>query len=125
LTNNTQKKEENICLNNSAIKIGKISDLSYLQPINESSIVVGGNIYAGTVTTTKTGVGYATSGAGAVAIGDTTYTNAQSKTNVQNLGSLASSKADAIGTAYARNENRTASSQSISTSISLELTNPY
>lgn len=101
-----------------------ISDLSYLQPINESSVVYGGNIYAGTVTTTTTGLGSATAGAGAVAIGETTHTNAQTKTNVKNLGSLASSRADATATAYAKTGNQTASSRSDSTSISLVITNP-
>jgi hypothetical protein len=100
-----------------------ISDLSYLQSINESSIVYGGNVYAGTVTTTTTGLGYATAGAGAVAIGETTYTNTQSKTNVKNLGSLDYSRADATATAYAKTGNQTASSRSSSTSISLDLTN--
>jgi hypothetical protein len=100
-----------------------ISDLSYLQPINESSIVYGGNIYAGTVTTTTTSPGYATAGAGAVAIGETTYTNTQTKTNVKNLGSLDYSRADATATAYAKTGNQTASSQNSSTSISLNLTN--
>ncbi|GAX39887.1 hypothetical protein NIES4075_08490 [Tolypothrix sp. NIES-4075] len=100
-----------------------ISDLSYLQSIDESSIVYGGNVYAGTVTTTTTGLKYATADAGAVAIGETTYTNAQTKTNVQNLGSLDYSRADATATAYAKTGNQTALSRSSSTSISLDLTN--
>jgi|JI7StandDraft_1071085.scaffolds.fasta_scaffold43095_2 hypothetical protein len=101
-----------------------ISDLSYLQPITESSIVVGGGkVYAGTDTITATGYGYALAGAGAVAIGETTYTNTQTKTNVQKLGFLSSSSADATAIAYARTGNQTASSQSSNTSISLVVTN--
>lgn len=99
-----------------------ISDLSHLQPINDSSIVVGG-VYAGTVTSTKTGRGYATAGAGAIAIGETSYTNTQTKATVRNKGSLDYSRADATAIAYARTGNQIASSRKSSTSISLYFTN--
>ncbi|HEY9865723.1 MAG TPA: hypothetical protein V6D21_16245 [Candidatus Obscuribacterales bacterium] len=101
-----------------------ISDLSYLQPITESSIVVGGGkVYAGTDTITATGYGYALAGAGAVAIGETTYTNTQTKTNVKKLGFLSSSDANASATAYAKTGKQTALSRSNNTSMSLVVTN--
>ncbi|WP_199341389.1 TonB-dependent receptor [Scytonema hofmannii] len=100
-----------------------ISDLSYLHSINESILVVGGKVYAGTVTTTTARFKNATAGAGAVAIGENTYTDTQTKTTVENLGFLDYSRADATATAYANTGNQTASSRSSSTSISLDLTN--
>ncbi|MEA5572990.1 TonB-dependent receptor [Calothrix sp. UHCC 0171] len=100
-----------------------ISDLSYLQSINNSSLLVGG-AYAGAVTTTKTSQGFATAGAGAVAIGETTYTYTKTKATVKNRGSLDYSRADATALAYARTGNKIASSRDRNTSISLYLTNP-
>lgn len=96
-----------------------ISDLSYLEPINESNIVVGGgNVYAGTFATTSAGHGYAIAVVGASAIGNNTYTNTTANTTVKDLGSLEFSIAKATGTAYATTGNQTASSTIRSTSIS-------
>jgi len=100
-----------------------ISDLSDLQPIIKSEILVGGsNVYAVTNTTTNTGVGYAVAVANAVAIGEMTYTNTNTKTEVKKVGSLNSSKSDATAIAYAKTGNKTVSSSSFDTSISLNLT---
>lgn len=99
-----------------------ISDLSYLQPIAESSVIMGG-VYAGTVTSTKTGRGYADADAGAVAVGETTYANAQTETTVRKTDSLDYSRANARSEAYARTGNQTASSRSSSSSTSFYLNN--
>ncbi|WP_254173881.1 TonB-dependent receptor [Planktothrix pseudagardhii] len=100
-----------------------ISDLSYLQPITESNIVLGGgSVYASTNTITATGSGYAVAGAGAGAIGEITYTNTNTKTRVKTVGSLNYSKSDATAIAYAKTGNETASSSSFDTSILLNLT---
>ncbi|MFH7028979.1 MAG: TonB-dependent receptor [Heteroscytonema crispum UTEX LB 1556] len=99
-----------------------ISDLNYLHPINETSIVVGGNVYAGTVTATTASPGSATAVAGAGAIGETTYTDAQSKITVKHRGSLNDSRAEATAIAYARTGDETASSSSRSISRSLQIT---
>lgn len=102
-----------------------ISDLSYLQPITESNIVVGGgNVYADTNTITAAGLGYAVAGAGAGALGQTTYTNAQTQTTVKNLSFLNYSKATATATAYAMTGNQTALSRSSDISILLVVTSP-
>lgn len=96
-----------------------ISDLSYLEPINESSIVLGGgNVYADTFATTTAGSGSAIAVAGGLAIGDETYTNTTANTTVKDLGSLEYSRAKATATAYAKTGNQTASSTIRSTSIS-------
>ena len=96
-----------------------ISELSYLEPINESSIVVGGKgVYADTYATTSAGPGYALAVVGALAIGDETYTSTAANTTVKDLGSLEFSRAKATGTAYATTGNQTASSTIRSTSIS-------
>ncbi|MBD2212426.1 TonB-dependent receptor [Nostoc linckia FACHB-104] len=94
-----------------------ISDLSYLQPLNESSPVVGGYVYAVTVTGTSANSGSATAVAGAVAIGDNTYTNTVANTTVKNWGSAESTRADAQAIAYGNTGNQTAKSWSKSTSI--------
>lgn len=102
-----------------------ISDLSYLQPLTESNIVVGGGrVSASTNTITAAGLGYAVAGAGAGAIGQTTYTNAQTQTTVKSLSFLNYSKATGIATAYAQTGNQTASSRSSDTSISIVVTSP-
>ncbi|MEG4197526.1 TonB-dependent receptor [Microcoleus sp. Pol12A5] len=96
-----------------------ISDLSYLEPIDESSVVVGGgNVYAGTYATTSAGPGYALAVVGASAIGSDTYTSTGANTTVKDFGSLEFSRAKATGTAYATTGNQTASSTIRSTSIS-------
>ncbi|AFZ10254.1 TonB-dependent receptor [Oscillatoria nigro-viridis PCC 7112] len=98
-----------------------ISDLSYLEPINESEstvVVGGGNVYADTFATTTAGPGYAVAVAGGVAIGNQTYTNTVTNTTVKDFGSLEYSRANATATAYARTGNQTASSTIRSTSIS-------
>jgi hypothetical protein len=96
-----------------------ISDLSYLEPIDERSIVVGGrNVSASTYGTTSAGPGYAIAVVGAFATGDNTSTNTGANTTVQDLGSLQFSRAKATGTAYATNGDQTASSTFRSTSIS-------
>ncbi|MEG4272371.1 MULTISPECIES: TonB-dependent receptor [unclassified Microcoleus] len=98
-----------------------ISDLSYLEPINESEITVvvgGGNVYADTFATTAAGRGYAIAVAGGLAIGNQTYTNTVTNTTVKDLGNLEYSRAYATGTAYANTGNQTASSTIRSTSIS-------
>lgn len=100
-----------------------ISDLNYCQLIDDNTVVLGGYVYADTVTATKTGRGYAIADAGAVAIGETTYTNAITKTNAKKRGSLTSSTADAIALAYAQTGNQIALSLSRNTSISRYVTN--
>ncbi|MEG3848876.1 TonB-dependent receptor [Microcoleus sp. herbarium19] len=88
-----------------------ISDLSYLEPIKDSSIVVGGrNPYASTFATTTVGPGSAFAVAGALAIGDDTYTSTEANTTVKDLGSLEYSKAYATGTAYGKIGDEIASS---------------
>ncbi|MFB2933951.1 TonB-dependent receptor [Aerosakkonemataceae cyanobacterium BLCC-F154] len=101
-----------------------ISDLSYLQPINEHSVVVGsGKVYANTDTLADTSYEYALGGAGAVAIGDSTYTNTKTKAQVKKVGYLSSSTADATAKAYASSDYQTASSFSNDSSISLFISN--
>lgn len=96
-----------------------ISDLSYLEPIDESSIVVGGrNVSASTSASTSAGPGYAIAVVGAFATGDHTSTNTAANTTVQDFGSLQFSRAKATGTAYGTTGNQTASSTIRSTSIS-------
>lgn len=96
-----------------------ISDLSYLEPIDESSIVAGGRkVSASTYGTTEAGPGYAIAVVGAFATGHDTYTNTTANTTVKDLGSLEFSRAKATGTAYATNGGQTASSTFRSTSIS-------
>ncbi|MEG4502250.1 TonB-dependent receptor [Microcoleus sp. F6_B4] len=113
----------NFCMVNMSSSL-IISDLNYLQPLAQSSIVVGGSsVYAGTVTTTNIGLGYAVAGADAVAIGQTTYTNTQTNTTVKNLGMLNYSIADATAIAYAKTGDREASFSSFNTSIFLNFTN--
>lgn len=92
-------------------------------PIYENSAVVGGKVYAGTFTSTVTGFGYGAADAGAVAVGETSYTNTRTKTNVKEVGSINSSRADAMAKAYARTGNHIASSLSNSSSISIYVTN--
>lgn len=102
-------------------KVLIISDLTYLEPINESEstvVVGGGNVYADTFATTTAEPGYAIAVAGAVATGNDTYTNTAANTTVKDLGSLEYSRAKATGTAYAKTGNQTASSTIRSTSIS-------
>ena len=100
-------------------KVLIISDLSYLQPIKESNLVIGGsNVYADTFATTTAGSGSAIAVAGGFAIGNDTYTNTRANTTVKDLGSLEYSKAKATATAYAKTGNQTASSTFRSTSIS-------
>lgn len=100
-----------------------ISDLSHLQPIKDSSVVVGG-VYADTFTLTSTNPEFATADAGAVAIGETTYTNTQTKTTVTKRGIFDYLRADATAIAFAMTGNKIAISWMSSTSISLYLTNP-
>ncbi|MEG4625340.1 TonB-dependent receptor [Microcoleus sp. w1-18aA5] len=98
-----------------------ISDLSYLEPINESESTVvqgGSNVYADTFATTTAEPGYAIAVAGGLAIGNETYTNAVTNTTVKDLGSLEYSRANSTARAYARTGNQSASSTIRSTSIS-------
>jgi hypothetical protein len=96
-----------------------ISDLSYLEAIDESSIVVGGKgVYTDIYGTTSAGPGYAIAVVGAFATGNDTYTNTTANTTVKDFGSLEFSRAKATGTAYATTGNQTASSTIRSTSIS-------
>lgn len=106
-------------MNNSLI----ISDLSYLQSVKDSHLVVGGRVFADTATITKTGRGYAIADADAVAIGDTTYSNAQTKTTVRNSNGIEYSRANAKATAYAKTGNQIASSRDRNTSVSFYVTN--
>ncbi|MEG4028669.1 MULTISPECIES: TonB-dependent receptor [unclassified Microcoleus] len=96
-----------------------ISDLSYLEPIKESTVIVGGgNVYGDTFATTTAEPGYAIAVAGGFAIGNQTYTNTLTNTTVKDLGSLEYSRANATATAYARTGNQSASSTIRTTSIS-------
>lgn len=101
----------------------KITDLTYLEPLDRSCRVVGGEVYADTFTTTTTGLGYAAGDADAIAIGGTTFTNTQVNVDVKQRGSLFSSNAEAKATAYAKTGNKVAVSSSRNTSISRYLTN--
>ncbi|BAZ15620.1 hypothetical protein NIES4071_74920 [Calothrix sp. NIES-4071] len=101
-----------------------ISDLSYLQDINESSAVEGGNTNAVTATVTSSGPGYAIAGASSFASGQATYAGTQTNTNVQNIGLFKSSTADATARAFAQTGNQIAISSSSSTSIWLSITSP-
>lgn len=101
-----------------------ISDLNYLQHITETNAVVGCGVYADTVTTTKTGKGYATSDAGAIAIGDITYTEVRTLTDVKKIGIATLSKADSSAKAYAKSGYKTASSLSVDKSLSSYITSP-
>lgn len=100
-----------------------ISDLSYLQPIVKNLPIIGGKVYAHTVATAITGFEYAVAGANGTAIGETTYTQTQAKTNVNKLGLLSSSTADAAATAYAQTGNKKAFYSSRNNSISLSISN--
>jgi len=101
-----------------------ISDLNYLQHITETSAVVGGGVYADTVTSTTTGKRYATSEAGATAVGDITYTEVSTLTDVKKIGIATVSKADASAKALAKSGYKTASSLSIDKSLSIYITSP-
>jgi hypothetical protein len=101
-----------------------ISDLSYLQPINESAIVLGGKVYADTFAATTAERELATADAGAVARGDNTLASTQTSTTVGSRGRLDYSRANATAIAYARTGNQIASSRSSSSSIGLYITNP-
>lgn len=100
-----------------------IADLNYLDPIDESCLAIGGEVYADAFTTTTTGLGYAAADADAIAIGDNTYTNTQINVEVKQRGSLFSSTAEGKATAYAKTGSKIAVSSSRNTSIFRALTN--
>ncbi|WP_201447865.1 TonB-dependent receptor [Calothrix sp. PCC 7507] len=85
--------------------------------------MIGGRVYASTVAITSAGPGYAVAGAGAGANGQTTYTNAQTNTTVQDYGNIISSTSNAQATAYGRTGNQIARSSSDSTSIWFSISN--
>ena len=97
-----------------------ISDLSYLQNINET-ILTGGYVSARGFTFSDTNSGSANAGAGASASGDSTYTNTRTGTVVKNLGFVDYSSAIATAEAYAHSQDRTASYLSSNSSISIDL----
>ena len=97
-----------------------IFDLSYLQDIDESSLV-GGYVSAGGYTFTDTNSDSANAGAGAFAVGDSTYTNTRTKTVGKDLGFVDYSSARASATSSAHSENQSAFYKSDSSSISIEL----
>lgn len=93
-----------------------IEDLSYVQSIPESSVILAGTAVAETVT--KTGSGFAVAGAAALATGQVTRTNTNTLASVQYYGDLTTSYADAFADAYARTGYNTERASSYSTSMS-------
>ncbi|BAZ17159.1 hypothetical protein NIES4071_90370 [Calothrix sp. NIES-4071] len=95
-----------------------IKDLSYLQQTHGSNLVIAGNAFAETATFTATGTGYALAGATGLAMGQLTYTNAQTQAKVIYCSGFTVSTADALATAYASSGSQIASSSTLNTSTS-------
>ena len=97
-----------------------ISDLSYLQDINDSAIT-GGYVSANGFTSTQTDLWSAEAVAGAFAVGDRTYTKTKTNAVTKNFGSVNYSSANATAMSYAYSDNQTASYWSSDSSTSIEL----
>ena len=97
-----------------------ISDLNYIEKIDDSTIM-GGYVWAQGFTSTQTDIGSAEAVAGAFAIGDRSYTETNTNAVTKDIGSVNYSSANATAMSYARSGNQTASYWSSSSSISIEL----
>lgn len=97
-----------------------ISDLSFLQDIDNSNIT-GGYVSAYGFTSTRADPGSADATAGAFASGDNTYTNTKAKTRVKKTGYLDYSNAEASAVSYASSDNQSAFYKSYSGSTSITL----
>lgn len=97
-----------------------ISDLNYLQDIEDNALI-GGYVSANGYTYTEAGSSFTNAMAGASAVGELTFTSTLAITEVKKIGWGNFSSATASSQAYAYSSNQFASFSSYSSSTLFEL----